>query len=84
MVITIRNDEGVETNFDIQSDRFTFENHNFQSGQVLKYVTKDIIRDAVGTATTVVENSFSYPSPTDTFDSPFDSYDSTIRTFDEN
>ena len=77
-------DGGVEKNFDIQSDRFSFENHNFQSGQVLKYVTKDVLRTPVGTATTLVENSFSYPTPTNTLDSPFDSYDSTVRTFDEN
>jgi len=77
-------DGGNETNFDIQSDRFTFQNHNFQSGQTLKYVTKDVLRTPVGIANTFVENSFSYPSPTNTFDSPFDSYDSTVRTFDEN
>lgn len=77
-------DGSVETNFNIQSDRFIFENHNFQSGQVLKYVTKDVLRTPVGTATTFVENSFSYPTSTNTLDSPFDSYDSTLRTFDEN
>ena len=77
-------DGAVEQNFNLSNDRFTFENHNFQSGQELKYVTKDVIRQAVGTATTFVENSFSYPSSSSTLDSPFDSYDSTTRTFDEN
>ena len=44
-------DGAVEQNFNLSNDRFTFENHNFQSGQELKYVTKDILRTAVGTAT---------------------------------
>ncbi len=77
-------DSSVETNFKISDDRFTFVNHNFQSGQTLRYKSNDVLRTPVGIAVTTVENSFSYPTPTNTLDSPFDSYDSTLRTFDEN
>ena len=77
-------DSTVEKNFTLSDDRFTFENHNFQSGQQLQYKISDSIKAASGIATTVVENTFSYPTASTTLDSPIDSFDSIVRTFDAN
>ena len=77
-------DSTVEKNFTLSDDRFTFENHNFQSGQQLEYKIKESIKPASGAATTVVENNFSYPTVSTTIDSPIDSFDSIVRTFDAN
>ena len=70
------------TTVNLVNNKFEFINHNFQSGQKLIYKLGSFNNVAIATATSVVDESFTYPPLSSYFDSPIYSFDSGNLTFD--
>jgi hypothetical protein len=67
---------------DLQNNSFRFINHNFQSGQILRYSLKEFNPSLLASANSEVDVSFTYPPISENFDSPILTFDSSSLTFD--